>query len=199
MHGLWLVSYLALWLLVLTLSLVIVGALGQLGQVRSQGGVDDAGLPPEAEDGPPLGSRLPALEAQDANGTGPVTIGAQGVGRRILLVFFSPFCQSCQEIVEPLNAMAADLGAGVRAIVVMRANATACRAFLNVFPLHVPVICDADRSITMGFRVHRNPFGALYDSGGSLERKGVVETGEHLVALVDGTRVRHDFTPLMSS
>ena len=99
-------------------------------------------------------------------------------------MFMSPMCEACQYIVEPLNALEADAARTVRPAVIMRADEQACQAFLSVFPLHMPVVCDRDRTITMGLDVHRTPFGLLYDEHDTLIRKGLVEGYEDLLALL---------------
>jgi hypothetical protein len=71
----------------------------------------------------------------------------------------------------------------------MRADEHACRAFNAVFPLRMPLVCDADRAITMGFNVHGAPVGLLYDAGGTLSGKGGVTGQEQLVALLEAAPV----------
>ena len=84
-------------------------------------------------------------------------------------------CEACQHIVEPLNTLVEDVARAVHPVVIVRADEQGCRAFLSVFPLDMPVVCDSDRTITMGLDVHRTPFGLLYDEHGTLIRKGLLE------------------------
>src|SRR5947209_38422 len=181
MTGLWLASYLVLWGIVVVMCLFLIGILRQLGllhrQLESgtpqpQGG---GAIPTLEYDGPAIGSPLADLEADTINGFGILTPAVLREGGNALLVFMSPMCEACQYIVEPLNALMADAARAVRPIVIMRADEQACRAFLSVFPLHMPVVCDRDRTITMGLDVHRTPFGLLYDEHSTLIRKGLVE------------------------
>jgi hypothetical protein len=99
-------------------------------------------------------------------------------------MFMSPLCEVCQHVVDPLNALATDTTGAVRPLAVIRADEQAYRAFLSVFPLHMPTVCDAGRELTMGLGVHRTPFGLLYDEDGALLRKGLVEGQDDLLALV---------------
>ncbi len=194
MTGLWLASYLVLWGLFMVMCLFLIGILRQLGlmqhqlELRSPEPQGDSSIPALEHDGPAIGSPIVDLEADTINGFGtliPATLHEHG---STLLVFMSPMCETCQHIVEPLNALAADAARAVRAAVIMRADEQACRAFLSVFPLHMPVVCDSDRAITMGLDIHRTPFGLLYDEHGTLIRKGVVEGHEDLLALLgDGS------------
>jgi methylamine dehydrogenase accessory protein MauD len=188
MTGLWLASYLVLWGLVLVLCLFLIGILRQLGlmqrQLDSRSPQIQEGIPTLENDGPAIGSPLPDLEASTINGFGTLTMTTLHDHSSTLLVFMSPMCETCQHIVEPLNALVVNVARGVSPIVIMRADEQACRAFVSVFPLRMPVVCDSDRSITMGLDVHRTPFGLLYDEHGTLIRKGLLERHEDLLALL---------------
>ncbi|GAC1350710.1 MAG: hypothetical protein NVS4B9_33550 [Ktedonobacteraceae bacterium] len=192
MTGLWLVSYLILWGFVLVVCLLLIGILRQLGLVyrRLESGTaqTQTGIPPLENDGPVIGSPLADLEIGTINGFGtlnPTTLRDRG---STLLVFMSPLCETCQHLVEPLNALVANTTRAVYPLVIIRADEQGCRAFLSVFPLRMPVVCDRDRTITMGLDVHRTPFGLLYDEQGTLIRKGLLEGHEDLQALLgDGS------------
>jgi methylamine dehydrogenase accessory protein MauD len=206
MTGLWLASYVVLWVLVLVVCLLLIGILRQLGlmqrqlELRSPEG--DSSIPALEHDGPAIGSPIMELEVDTINGFGTLTLAHERGST--LLMFMSPMCETCQHIVEPLNALEADAARTVRAAVIMRADEQGCRAFLSVFPLHMPVVCDSDRAITMGLDIHRAPFGLLYDEHGTLIRKGVVERHDDLLALLGDASVpdtvqAHVFPRLVSS
>ncbi len=192
MTGLWLVSYLVLWAVVLVMGLCLIGILRQLGLIFRQ--LEPSLPPPQPQgespipelenDGPPIGSPLGDLQVDTLNGFGTLTAATLRDRGPLLLMFLSPLCETCQHIVEPLNALAADATHAVGPMVIMRADESGCRAFLSVFPLHMPVVCDGNRTITKGFDVHHNPFGLLYDEGGILIKKGILEGHEHLLALL---------------
>jgi methylamine dehydrogenase accessory protein MauD len=190
MSGLWLVSYLVLWVIVLGMAGLLYGALRQIGMLhlqlqRSSGAASEAlgaaeaeSIPPLEEDGPALGAAIPAWVAQQA---GPTD---EDQGRQTLLMFMSPLCETCQHVVEPLNALAQSASAGPRPIAIFRADRPAYEAFLKVFPMRLPTLRDHDRTLTMELGVHRAPFGLLYDESGILIRKGLVEGEEDLAALL---------------
>jgi methylamine dehydrogenase accessory protein MauD len=190
--GVWLASYLTLWGLVIVMGLLLVGVLHQLGvlhlQIEQLRTAPEVTPPTPEDDGPAIGSPLPDLVAESVNGFGAIAPATLRNQRGALLVFMSPMCELCQQVVEPLNALVEDASQGVRPIVIMRADEQGCRAFLSVFPLRMPTLCDNDRTITMGFKVHRTPFGLLYDEQGTLVRKGLVEGEADLAALLgDGS------------
>jgi methylamine dehydrogenase accessory protein MauD len=208
MTGLWLASYLVLWGLVVVVCLLLIGILRQLGLMHRQ--LAPSPLPSQAgrslpaleHDGPAIGSSLVDLEAETINGFGTLTLLRDH--ESTLLVFMSPMCEACQHLVEPLNALVVDARRAARPVVIMRADEQGCKAFLSVFPLRMPVVCDRDRRITMGLDVHRTPFGLLYDEHGILIRKGLLAGHEELLALLGDRSVpltaqAHVFPPALSS
>jgi methylamine dehydrogenase accessory protein MauD len=190
MTGLWLASYLVLWGLVVVICLFLIGILRQLGLMHRQleSGTpqiqEGASIPTLEHDGPVIGSPLVDLEAETINGFGTLTAATRRDRGKTLLVFMSPMCETCQHIVEPLNALVADPAHAVRSVVILRADEQGCGAFLSVFPLRIPVVCDLDNTITKRFDVHRSPFGLLYDEHHTLIRKGLIQRPEHLLALL---------------
>lgn len=202
MGGVFVVSYLLLWGVVVLLGLLLLGTLRHLGELHAQVGAagtgagthptpGDGAIPPLELDGPALGSRLPewaqevSASGDGENAAGMIGHGGRNGARSTLLMFLSPLCEACQHVVEPLNELAADTARGVHPAAVIRADRPAYEAFLNVFPLHLPTLRDDDRTLTMELGVHRSPFGLLYDSSGMLVRKGLIESREALLALVD--------------
>jgi methylamine dehydrogenase accessory protein MauD len=199
-----------LWVLVVVLGLLLIGVLRQLGLLQGQralpAAAPAAAIPTVENDGPAIGTPIPDLVAPSVNGFGAVALATpENEGSTsTLLMFMSPMCEPCQHVVEPLNALAEDAVRAVRPVVIMRADEQACRAFLSVFPLRLPTICDSERTITMGFDVHGTPFGLLYDEHGTLTRKGLVMDHDDLLALLGNTSApataqAHVFPQLASS
>ncbi len=192
MTVLWLVSYGVLWMLVVGLCFLVVGLLQQIGLLQRQleqppsksEGVPETSVITLENDGPRIGSDLPELAVETINGFGTLPSTPRCNKYGILLMFMSPMCESCQHVVEPLNKITDNGEYKGRIVVILKADVQTCRAFLSIFPLRLPVVCDSDRTISMGFNVHRNPFGLLYNSEGKLTRKGVAEEQKHLESLL---------------
>lgn len=191
---LWLVSYILLWVLVLGLLLLMVGLLQQMGLVQRQlaqlrvgtPNPDPADLtvPEPRDDGPHIGTTLPELTFETINGFGPLQLAHSHNGDETLLIVLSPLCETCQGIVAFLNSIV-DNGIFHGTVgVFMNSDEQACQAFLSLFPLHLPVVCDSTREIIMSFKVHNIPFGLLYDSRGTLKAKGVVGNRDELLTLL---------------
>lgn len=189
MTGFWLVSYIGLWVIVILLVLLVVGLLQQLGLLQRQFGQlgteqtqSLASPPPPAEqDGPALGSLLPDLNVESVNGFGNLTLREN---TQMLVLFMSPMCEGCQKIVDSVNELIESQIYRGRVVVILRGDDHARQAFLKVFPLRVAVIQDRDSRITKSFAVQHSPFGLLYDTAGSLIRKGVIVRNEDLLTLL---------------
>ncbi len=190
MSGLWLASYFILWVLVVVVCFLLIGILRQLGLMQRQLDVhpsepqQEDSIPDLEHDGPTIGSARMDLKIDTLNGFGNLSLASLNERSPLLLVFMSPLCDTCQHIVESLNALVNDIDHAVRLAVIIRGDEQTCLAFLSVFPLHMPVICDSDRTITMGLDIHRTPFSLLYNERGILVRKGFVGGNDDLLALL---------------
>ena len=187
MTSLWLASYILLWIVVVGLCLLCAGMLQHIGMLQLRlehpasmptENTSEAIIPLE-NDGPLIGSPLPEFTSDTINGFGSVTTHPSPQ-QNLLLLFMSPLCESCQHVVDPLNQLVTTGNFNGVILVILKADKQACSAFLSIFPLHTPVICDGDRTLTMGFQVHRNPFALLYDADKLIIRKGVIENAAQL-------------------
>jgi methylamine dehydrogenase accessory protein MauD len=185
---LWVVSYLLLWVLVVVLSAVVVGALHQIGLLRTslvpRGEPAGTGPPTAEGQGPAIGSLLPRLELESINGAGHVTLDAEGPPT--LVAFLSPLCDGCQDAVAALDALAVEAGSQVRVVAILIGEQRAWRSFLRVFPLSAPVVGDRSRDLSNAFKVDAVPFGLLYDERGRLVRKAILRDATLKLAFLLG-------------
>jgi hypothetical protein len=102
----WTAAFVAQWILLVVLCVVVVALARQVGTLHLRLGPRGA-LEIDTE-GPALGEPLPAIEARGAEGA-PVVVG--GPGARRLVLFSSPTCVVCREVAPalPAAARAADL------------------------------------------------------------------------------------------
>jgi hypothetical protein len=152
MSGGWLASYIALWTISLTTLGLLLGALRELALLRGRRGTGRS-----SDNGPALGTSLPKLTLESANGHETVVIGQEATGLQTLLVFMTPTCEGCQLLVEPLNAFAAARENSLRTIVVLSGLEVACRSFVQLFPLRMPAIVDTNHEIASAFGIHVSP------------------------------------------
>ena len=106
MSGWWTAAFVAQWILLAVLCVVVVALARQVGTLHLRLGPRGA-LEIDTE-GPELGEALPAFEARATDGTS-LLLGGPG-GRRLVL-FSSPTCIVCREVAPavPAAAGAADL------------------------------------------------------------------------------------------
>lgn len=169
----WTVSYVVLWGIVITL--IVVVALGRrLGTLHLRLG---AGGPPKLdEEGPPLGGTPPPRDGIDLDGNS-VTIG--GPGRRQLLLFVSPGCMVCGQVLPSVPALARTYG--LQAIALSEEDAIETRRELG----H-----DADVEIVTGhahfdaYSVPGTPYAVVLDETGVVAGKGTVNNLEQLEGLI---------------
>jgi len=185
-NGAWLISYIALWAIVVALIALTIGALQQLATGSGEAAKGERGTVVSVErDGPQVGTYLPSIRATTINEHGFVDTGAVDRSVETVLLFMSPRCATCQAIVEPINRLVKDRAGALQIIVILRADDTeGCVNFLRVFEMKCPVICDADRQISTALAVERNPIGFFYSQDRALERKGAVVSANGLLALV---------------
>lgn len=97
----WTVAFVAQWVLLIVLCVVVVALARQVGTLHLRLGPRGA-LEIDSE-GPALGEPLPPVEARAAEGA-PIVIG--GPGARRLVLFSSPTCTVCREVAPALPAAA---------------------------------------------------------------------------------------------
>jgi hypothetical protein len=97
----WTAAFVAQWVLLVVLCVVVVALARQVGTLHLRLGPRGA-LEIDTE-GPALGEPVPPIEAAGADGQ-PVVLGGPGVRR--LVLFSSPTCMVCREVAPALPAAA---------------------------------------------------------------------------------------------
>lgn len=181
MTGWWTVSYVVLWALVVVLCLVVVALARQIGTLHMRLGPRGA-LEIDGE-GPALGEAPPPLEAT-AIGGGSLTIG--GPGRAQLLLFVSPGCHICEQVLPSVRALAGD-GEFVP-IVVSDGDAYETSAAIKVSEVPAPVVPGP--GIAREYSVPGTPYVVVLDDLGAVRAKGTVNNLEQVEGLIDTARDR---------
>lgn len=101
MSGWWTAAFVAQWVLLLVLCVVVVALARQVGTLHLRLGPRGA-LEIDTE-GPTLGEPVPPVDARGADGA-PLVVG--GPGARRLVLFSSPTCTVCREVAPALPAAA---------------------------------------------------------------------------------------------
>jgi hypothetical protein len=189
MSGFWLVSYIILWLIVLVGVGLLAGVLRELGlgtiQARTLRTNNPLRAPRIENVGPDIGAPFRDLRGLARTGNAWVEsqyVTEEGIGS--LLLFMSPNCRSCQDIVEPLNHIADERSRDLRVAVVLKGNEKMCRNFIDLFKLRAQTFLDEGGGISRDFRVNTSPFGLYYGPEGTLVRKGVVTDEVYIRVLI---------------
>jgi methylamine dehydrogenase accessory protein MauD len=180
-QGWWTVSYLVLWLLVIVLCVVVVALARQIGTLYLRLG--PRGALEIDDEGPALGEAPQPLEASDGDGR-PVHIG--GPGDAQLLMFVSPGCHVCDQVLPSLPVVAHD--AQLSPIVISDADAEETALIFARKAVAVPVVPGIE--IAQRYEVPGTPFVVVLDDMGVVRAKGTVNNLEQMEGLVSTARKR---------
>ncbi len=183
MQGWWAVSYVILWLLVLALCAIVVALARQIGTLHLRLG--PRGALEMDDEGPPLGEALPPVEGTLEDGT-PAVVG--GPGRAQLLLFVSPGCRTCEDVLPAVPAIAAE--SSLEPYLVTDLSPAETTSAFRGRKLGAPLIAGAAAART--YEVPGTPYVLVTDAGGVLRGKGTVNNLEQMEGLVATARHRID-------
>ena len=179
MEGWWAASYVVLWALVITLAVVVVALARQIGTLHLRLG--PRGALEMDDEGPPLHEAPPPHDAADLDGR-PVTIG--GPGETQVLLFVSPGCRICEEVLPGVGALATD----VATYVITDAERQEARRALAPKNLPCPIVAAPELART--YAIPGTPYVVFLDELGVVRAKGTVNNLEQMEGLVDTARRR---------
>lgn len=172
-----------LWALVVALAVLVFALARQIGTLHLRLG--PRGALELDDEGPPLDEAPEPMEARDGDGR-PVTVGGPGAAQ--LLLFVSPGCPVCREVLPSLP-VAARVG-GMAPLVVADAPGSDAHGSSN----GAPVIVAPD--IAAAFAVPGTPYAVAIDRLGVVRAKGTVNSLEQMEGLVDTARRRLQESPV---
>ena len=181
MNGWWAASYVVLWILVLVLCALVVALARQIGTLHLRLG--PRGALEMDDEGPALGEAPPEIEAIDLDGNAH-SVGGPGADR--LIMFVSPGCLVCGQVLPSLPAVAAtnDLEAIVVSDVDRHETA---RAFASK-RVATPVLAGPE--MTQLYEVPGTPYLVVLDEAGIVRAKGTVNNLEQIEGLVTTAKRR---------
>jgi methylamine dehydrogenase accessory protein MauD len=179
MHGWWTVSYVVLWVLVIGLALLALALARQVGTLHLRLG--PRGALEVDQEGPPLGEAPEPLDLSDMDGR-PVSIGGPGASQ--LVLFVSPDCPVCRDVLPSLGAAAR--AGGLSPVVVADLEPGDDHELLD--RVRAPV-APAPFALER-YGVPGTPFAVVFDGMGVVRAKGTVNNLEQLEGLVDTARRR---------
>ena len=181
MEGWWAASYVVLWLLVVVLCVVVVALARQIGTLHLRLG--PRGALELDDEGPPLGEAPVPFDTTDIGGRA-ATIGGPGTAQ--VLMFVSPGCMLCEQVLPSLPAIASsnDLAPYVLT------DVDATESALVFGPKRLPAPVVPAREIATAYEVPGTPYVVVLDRYGVVRAKGTVNNLEQMEGLVDTGRKR---------
>ena len=176
MQGWWVASYVILWLLVVLLCFVVVSLARQIGTLHLRLGPRGA-LEMDAE-GPPLGEAPVPADARTTTGE---TVSVGGPGSAQVLLFVSPTCHVCEQVMPSVGVAAR--AKAMDAIVLSDTDEVETANVFAARKLDVPVVSGKDLAVRYG--VPGTPFVVVLDELGVVRAKGTVNNLEQLEGLID--------------
>jgi methylamine dehydrogenase accessory protein MauD len=181
MSGVWLASYVVLWLIVLLLAFLLAGALRQLGLLQLRLGDDPGAL--ITDSGLERGTDAPDFTGLDSETGEPVSLSDLPAVPR-MLVFASPGCLSCRELIPGLNEVR-KTRKDHHFLVVCRGDLESCRGFGRMNRLEAPMVVDTTGQIEKDYAVTLTPFAYLIDHEGKVVIRGLANDWRQLESLLE--------------
>jgi methylamine dehydrogenase accessory protein MauD len=181
LSGWWAASYVALWILVGLLCVVVVALARQIGTLHLRLG--PRGALEMDDEGPALGEGRPPIEAKDLDGN-RITVGGDGAAQ--FLLFVSPGCMVCEQVMPCVGAVAE--ATGKRPLVLAELDEAETRLAFQHKRAAVPIVASLDSFKT--YEVPGTPYVVVLDVHGVVQAKGTVNNLEQMEGLIDTARRR---------
>ncbi len=179
------VSNVALWLIVIGLSVALLAVVRQLGVLHER--IAPAGALMLAK-GLKVGELAPQIQVQDLNGR-QISLGTTRTDERAtLIMFLSPTCPVCKTLVPILRSSLGSERDWLDIILASDGEPASQREFVLAQRLGgFPYVVSAPLGIS--YQVSRLPFAALIDAQGVLRARGIINSREHLESLFEAKRL----------
>jgi methylamine dehydrogenase accessory protein MauD len=185
MTTLWLISYLALWGLVLAMGFLLLGTLRSLGLLQWQFDELQATRPVrKGREGLPPGIRAPEFTLPSVAG-GEVSL-SDFAGRKVLLVFTQSVCGPCHAIAPELNRLCAAREHQV--LVVNNGEANETQAWADEVQARFPLVTQENWELSKKYQVFATPYAFIIDEQGVITAKGVVSSPAYFRYLFEAAR-----------
>lgn len=183
MDEIWAASFVVLWILVILIAFLLAGALRQLGLIAIRLGDEPGALITDA--GLDRGAFVPSASGIDCE-TAEATQLTDLLGpRQRLIIFFTPTCLACRELVPHLNEIITTRSGEYDFVSVCRGDLQSCRSFKRQHRLRGDVLVDTTGEVESSFDVRFTPFAYLIDSSDRVLIRGVVNDWRQLESLLE--------------
>ncbi len=178
----WVISTVLLWVLVLLLGFLLLGALRTIEWLRWRVEQLEATMPSRVgRSGLRPGKKAPDFTLPSASG-GEISLHDYA-GRKVLVVFTQTGCGACGEIVPELNRLERD---EVRVLVVNRGTPEETRKWAAKTGARCPVLAQEGLDLARRYEVFATPFAFLVNEQGVVVSKGIVGNRRHIAFVLSG-------------
>lgn len=176
------VSNILLWIAFLSVTLVLLGLMRQVGLLHERSSPMGAMI---TDHGPDIGDKAPEFATHDFFGRDIRIGGASATGRQTLLMFTAPSCPVCDKLFPIIKSIAR--AERVDVVMVSDGAPEEHKRFLDTHDLgDIRYVVSAE--IGMAFQVGKIPYGVLIDPQGVIRSKGLTNTREHLESLLEADK-----------
>jgi peroxiredoxin len=177
-------TYVLLWAVVAFQSMLLLGMLRVIHNLRQGHEQGHAAAEPAGEPRAErlIGQQIPSFAAVDISGARFES--EQLRGRSTVVLFASPNCSSCLLALEQLSTVGRKANGNV--VVVCGGKEESCRGMAQDFGLTVPVIVDEDDEIQRLFDVAANPTAVLLNPNSRVVTYGHPVQGEEINEMMNG-------------
>lgn len=194
MQNMWLASYIALWILVLIFSVLFLGLAREIGTFHRRIGVPGALL---TDDGLDIGSKVANFTAREVPSGRDVDFHSP-MDREALVVFISPHCSPCRNLLPSLMRGWADWSKTVRPLIVCEGAEHEVRSFAEQMKITIPLLADPSSEIRTSFGGPSTPHAFPLNIEGIVKLKGIVNSRDDIDRLVDGQARLHGGREIIS-
>jgi methylamine dehydrogenase accessory protein MauD len=176
-----LVSQVLLWIAVVALAALVFALIRQIGVLHER--VAPAGALMGAE-APAVGERAPVFELRDFFGRPQRVGGIDADGRRTLLLFVSPTCPVCKELLPTARSLRKSEGERLRLVLASDGPREEHEAFVARHGLSDEAYL-LSAELGRAYEIAKLPHAILLDSEGVVAARGLVNSREHLESLIE--------------
>jgi methylamine dehydrogenase accessory protein MauD len=172
-----LIANLALWVVVLLLGFLLLGALRAVALLRWRLEQLEATTPSRlGRSGLRPGKKAPEFTLPSISG--PEVALQHYAGRKLFLVFMQPGCGPCHQITPELNRLQ-DAG-DIQVLVIHNGTSEAVQKWMKEFRPKFTVALQERVSLSKRYEVFATPFAFLIDGRGVITARGIVSTKQYL-------------------
>jgi len=172
MTSLQLISYIALWIIVVVQGVLILALARQIGLLHERFASGGARI---MNMGLNIGDQAPALDEYDVN-SHKVTMGTE-LNKRTLLMFISTGCSTCASLIPHLKSLARNEHDNTEIkVIAFGTTPEAGKKYAVEHSLDsiIPVIVSND--LALSYKVTLAPYGIVVDRAGVVRAKGLVNS-----------------------